>query len=347
MQPRSVRDLLDLLDGGVTAAAFGAALELDLFRLLAAHPRPSASLATELGLGPRRCRAWLDVLLGAGLLDEDERGFAPSALAREGVLETYGAEAWALLAEQARGRHATIVDLPARLREPDPAPDAPEETGATPDEYVRAMRDDPQRARRFTRMLAALHAPFARELARDLDLAGVRRLADLGGGSGVVALTLARRWPALAVTIVDIATVCDAARPLVGAADDDLAARIGFHPADLLADPLPGRFDAALQCDVDLFDEHLFRKVHAALETGGRYILVDQLAPGPGVAPPARRHWALAAAARGADLGALTIDEVTARLARSGFEILDARPLPTAPDDPLDEDTTIIEARKK
>ena len=47
-----------------------------------------------------------------------------------------------------------------------------------------------------------------------------------------------------------------------------------------------------LECDVNVYSEALFRKVWAALNPEGRFVIVDQLAPERGVAPPSRLHWA-------------------------------------------------------
>ena len=56
--------------------------------------------------------------------------------------------------------------------------------------YLAEMEKDPEVARRFTRMLYEIHQPLAKELAGYLDLSGVDRLLDLGGGSGIISLAL-------------------------------------------------------------------------------------------------------------------------------------------------------------
>jgi len=136
------------------------------------------------------------------------------------------------------------------------------------------MAADPDRARRFTRMLLEIHQGLAGEVASSLDLSGVRRLMDLGGGSGVVAMALVRRWPDLRVVIVDIATVCLAGREIVAAAN--LSDRIDVHAADFTRDKLPVGFDAVMECDVAVHTEPLFRRVRDVLEPGGRFLVIDE-----------------------------------------------------------------------
>ena len=68
---------------------------------------------------------------------------------------------------------------------------------------------------------------------------GAARIADIGTGSGALAVTLALELPASEVQAVDIST--DALEVAAGNARR-LAARVGFHEGDL-ANPLTGRFD--------------------------------------------------------------------------------------------------------
>ncbi len=182
------------------------------------------------------------------LLDQERTGSAwrPSRRARDYIIGGYSAATWRMLAEEARERLALIGDLPHALRV---AQDQPLATTG----YVERMAADRDRAGRFTRMLLEIHQGLADEVASSLDLSGVRRLMDLGGGSGVVAMALVRRWPDLRVVIVDIANVCVAGREIV--AEANLSDRIDVHAADFTRDPLPGGFDAVLECDVAVFTQ--------------------------------------------------------------------------------------------
>ena len=76
---------------------------------------------------------------------------------------------------------------------------------------------------------------------------------------------------------MDLANVCDAGREI--AAESALAERIAYHPADFLRDELPTGFDLALECDVNVYSEALFRQVRKSLRRGGRFVIVDEFAP--------------------------------------------------------------------
>jgi SAM-dependent methyltransferase len=275
--------VLSLLDQPLEGAALGAALELGLFWLLGTDGLETGQIGETLGIAKKRCGAWLAFLEEAGFLESEGSLWRPTRVARDSILSSYSAATWSLLAEEARERLEAAWDLPRALRAAPPVERAPG--------YVDRMARDPDRARRFTRMLLEIHQGLAEEVAVALDLAGVRRLMDLGGGSGVVAMALVRRWPDLSVTVVDIANVCAAGREIV--AEAGLEGRIGFHAADFTRDPLPGGFEVILECDVAVYSEALFRRVHDALVAGGRFLVVDEFEPEEGIGDRARLSWTL------------------------------------------------------
>jgi len=325
MKPATTEDVLALMDGGYTAAALGAALELGLFWRLADGPRPAADLARELGIPERRCGYWLDVLREMGLLDEGPGGYAPTPAARAAILEVWDRDAWAFLAAQARLHLPAVADLPARLSDPCSAWEA---QGLTPPDYLAAMVDDAEQARAFTRMLWRVHEPLAEDLAASLDLAGARRLMDLGGGSGVMSMALVRRHPDLAAMVVDLPTVCAAGREIV--AGEGLADRVSFHVADFTNDELPAGFDVILMCDVSLHVTDLSKGLRGSLAPGGRLVIVDKVAPAPGRAMPGRLIWAFRSSMHRPDARPPTRDDVLGRLAEAGLELLADWPLPAA-----------------
>jgi SAM-dependent methyltransferase len=159
----------------------------------------------------------------------------------------------------------------------------------------------------------------------------VRRLLDLGGGSGVVAIALARRWPDLSVTVLDIANVCDTGREIVASEPRHIAERIEFHPADFLDDELPREFDAVLECDVSVYTEQLFRRVGRALAPGGRFLVADEFQPLGGSKDPSHAGWALVRTLTDPGWCAPTSDGTCELLLRSGFGPVTAIELSSQP----------------
>ena len=324
MRPTSTDEVLDLLEAPSTSAALGAAFELALFWMLDRKPLDAASVATTLGIPAVRCRAWLQLLRRAGLLEEVKGSYRPSGTARAAILDRYSQQTWELLAIEARERLPALLELPTSLRAVGPAPATPSPEAT---DYVARMNADADQARRFTRMLFELHGPLAEALAAFVDASGARRMMDLGGGSGVVAAAFLRRYARLTTIVVDIPGVCAAGRELT--AGLGFGDRLDFHAADFLRDELPGGFDLILECDVNVFGAELFRKLRGSLAPGGRLVIVDQLASATDVAHDTRVHWALGRAlSDNGFTGYPARVEVRAQIEAAGLRIRSERSLP-------------------
>ncbi|MBN2112545.1 MAG: methyltransferase [Acidimicrobiia bacterium] len=314
-------DVLECLWGYSASAALGAALELGLPWLLADAPLEGSAVAAALGIPLGRCGWWLQVLVRLGLLERRIDGYILTPGARRAIVESYAPDSWAFLAQEDRERLPVVVDLARRLvlppghsRLPEPLPD-----------YVARMAVDPERARRFTRMLYDLHGPLAECLAAALDLAGVRRLLDLGGGSGVMSLALLRKNPALSVVVADIPAVCAEGRRI--AREKGLEDRISFWEGDLLSGELPRGFGAVLECDVGVYDAGLLAAVRPALDEGGRFFVADLLPESEDDYPDRVLHWGFTGSLSGGDGARPTWLDLEEQLRAAGFEVAEVRPL--------------------
>lgn len=342
MKPETTNDVFDLLDAYIPSAAAGAAMETGLFWLLDKEPLDAAAAGQALGIPPNRCGYWLQTLQSIGLLELAGERYAPSPIAREAILDAYSQPTWAFLAREWRDRFPAVLDLAHQIRQPGSTWEA---QGRTPPDYYAAMVDDPETARAFTGMLYELHLPFAEALADVLDMDGVQRMLDAGGGSGVMSFALLRRHPQLEAVVIDIASVCAAGREI--ARKNGLQDRITYHPADFLRDELPVGFDVVLQCDVGPYSTEHYRKLRALLNPGGRLVVVDQFAPSTHVAHPSRLHWAFIGSMHSPDTTRTTVDDVRAFLRDAGFDFVSTRALPAAQTVRWLVGFTIIEARSE
>ena len=316
MRPETTEDILEILDGYVVSAALGAAMELGLFWSLAERPSPAPEVAQSLGVPLNRCHHWLQLLCKHGLLENSAAGYTPSVIAQEAILGAQSQSFWAFHAREDRRRFPSVRDLAVNLPKPLSAWEAPD---FTPPDGLGLLREDPGFAARFTRMLYEIHLPLADQLANLLDLQGVRRLLDLGGGSGVVSFALLRKQSALTAVVVDHQTVCDTGREI--ASENGLEHRVAYLAADFLRDDLPTGFEMVMLCDVGAFSEALFRKIRDALTTNGRLVVVDKFAPTETDPPPSRLAGAfLASLEKPAQSVRFTTAEMAqARLQQVGF----------------------------
>jgi SAM-dependent methyltransferase len=123
--------------------------------------------------------------------------------------------------------------------------------------------------------LAMLNAP---KVAAQIDLAGRRRLLDIGGGPGTYAIHFCQQNPQLQATIYDLPTT----QPFAEAALQRfaMADRIDFAAGDFLAGPLPGGFDVVWLSHV-LHGEgpdgcsKLLANAFQSLEAGGQLLVQE------------------------------------------------------------------------
>ncbi len=343
MKLQTTEDVLDLLDAYLFSAALDAAMELGLFWLLAARPLPAPEVARCLNIPLNRCTLWLQMLGRLGLIEEGPQGYVPSAVAREAILNAHSRDSWAFLAREGRWRFPSVGKLAVDISKPVSTWEAP---GLAAPSYLEQIAQDPGYAASFTRMLYELHLPLAAQLARVLDLRGVRRLMDLGGGSGGISFALLHKNPELTSVVVDAEAVCQVGRGL--ALENGLEQRVAYLAADFLHDDLPGGYDMVLLCDSGRFDEALYRKIYQALNAQGRIVVVEQLAPDAAHPAPSHLAWAFQTSLEcpSESVHLMTAGSVQALLQEAGFHNVSTAAVPYTETLRWNTDWVVVEARK-
>ena len=139
--------------------------------------------------------------------------------------------------------------------------------------YTEAMKRDRRQAEDFTQMLFHLHRGDAEALAKYLDLSEHRAVLDVGGGSGVMSIALAKRNPRVYFCVLDIAAVCKIAAGNIRHAG--LSRRIHTLPGDFLRG-LPAGYDVILFCDIGALSRQLLRSAYKSLPPGGLIVAADR-----------------------------------------------------------------------
>jgi len=242
------------------------ALELDLFTAVTGGAT-AAEAASSRGTDPAATARLLNALAALGLLAKKGGAFSPTAvaarfLARGGKDDSVDA----LLHQSSLWR--TWSGLTETVRTGRPVPR--EDMGDRGDDWTVAF-------------IAAMHKGAAQRaplLVQAVGVEGVRRLLDVGGGSGAYSIAFAQASPSLSAVILDLPTVLPIAESHVKAAG--LVGRVTTRAGDLRRDALGAGFDVVLLssiCHMLGVDENrdLLRRAFAALVPAGRVVVSDFL----------------------------------------------------------------------
>ena len=258
------------------------ALELDLFTLLGDGARADAA-AAKMGTDPRATEMLLNALVATGLLLKRENVFrnAPAAAryfcatspdnARPALLHTAHLwYRWSNLTGCVRAGTAV----------------APQETVDRGAEWTEAF-------------IAAMHrnaterAPL---VIRAVGAAGIRRMLDVGGGSGAYSIAFAQVNPALMADILDVAAVVPIAQQHIDKAG--VGDRVSVRVGDLRSDHLGQDYDLAFVsaiCHMLSPEENLdlLGRCYRALASVGRIAIQDFILEPDKTAPKSGALFAL------------------------------------------------------
>lgn len=260
--------IFDLMQGFVQSQMLMALVELRVLHLLADGPATAESLARRLDVPVARMAILLQAGAAMQLLRRKRDKFA---LARRGAafLAVPG------LAEMVRHHDVLYRDLSDPVAfikgqtDPELARFWPYVFGAT-------GPMDPEVTARYSHLMAESQRMVADAALAQLSLKGVRKLLDVGGGTGMFLRAVRARYPAISLALFDLPDVV---------AQAALPADVARHGGSFRADPLPEGADAISLVRV-LYDHSddtvraVLAKVHAALPSGGRLLVIEPMSGG-------------------------------------------------------------------
>ncbi|SEL23232.1 hydroxyneurosporene-O-methyltransferase [Roseivivax marinus] len=268
--------LFDLVQGFVSSQVLLAVVELRLCHRLMEAPAHPADLVATTGIPCDRLTQLFQAAAAVGLLRRRRDGLfdvTPRGAALTGVP---GLEA---MISHHGAFYRDMGDPLALLRG-----DGPTELAELwPYVFGHGRDEDPARARRYSRLMEDSQALVAQDTLSAVSLSGVRRLLDVGGGTGVFAEAAATVTPGLRATVFDLAPVVDAARERLDAGAH--AGQIETVAGSFRSDALPDGHDAVSLVRV-LYDHRddtvaeLLARVRDALPPGGRVIVSEPMSGG-------------------------------------------------------------------
>jgi 2-polyprenyl-3-methyl-5-hydroxy-6-metoxy-1,4-benzoquinol methylase len=294
--------------------ALRAAIELDLFTLVAAGQRTATQLASACQASPRGIRILANYLTIIGFLrkHDDQYELTPDSevfLNRQSPAYVGGALDF-LLTDELR---ECFRRLPAAVRR----------GGTAVSDEGTVSHDNPIWVA-FARAMAPLMQLPARLLS-DLiggDARQPLRILDVAAGHGLFGITIAERYPQAHITALDwpnvLAVAADNARRA------GVAERHALRPGSAFDVDWGGPYDVVLLTNfLHHFDlpacEQLAAKAYAALAPGGRALTLDFIPEPDRITPPSTAAFALTMLATTAHGDAYTFAEYQQIFSRAGF----------------------------
>ncbi|MBN2907715.1 MAG: methyltransferase domain-containing protein [Rhodobacteraceae bacterium] len=272
---REGEKLFDLVSGFVYSQVLWAVVDLDLLTATCDAPQSVSALASRCRIPEDRMQALCQAATALELFERVKGGYqlAPLGAALIGVPGVIG------MIQHHDVFYRDLEDPIALLR-------GEKETELArfwPYVFGAGSAENPEVADRYSRLMADSQSLVAEETLRTISFDGIRRLLDVGGGTGAFLAAVGARYPDLKMTLFDLPAVAPAAEARF--LDRGLSDRTRIVSGSFRDDPLPEGADAISLIRVlyDHADETvraLLASVHAALPAGGRLIVSEPMSGG-------------------------------------------------------------------
>lgn len=179
-----------------------------------------------------------------------------------------------------------------------------------------------ERARAYHEATYSIGMGAARRFHSQVNLAGRRKLMDLGGGSGCYCIVAAQTHPALVAEVLDLGPVVEVTREFI--AQHGVADRVTASVCDFTADPLPTDADCAIMAsNLPQYSREIIAgvvaRVQAALLPGGEFHLIGEMLDADHRGPLAPALWGLSEALNGSTGLAHSVTDAVGYLESAGF----------------------------
>jgi (2Fe-2S) ferredoxin/predicted O-methyltransferase YrrM len=240
------------------------AIELDVFTAVG-KGASSTDVAKRLGSDPRATEMLLNALVALELLEKKEGSFTNSAVSARYLMEGSPDDSRAGLMHSVHlwGRWSTLTDC---VRE-----------GTSVTRKQGLVRDK----NRTESFIAAMHknaTPRAAMVVRTVGTEGIKRMLDVGGGSGAYSIAFAQANPDLHAEVFDLADVTPIAQRHID--QTGISDRVKTRVGDLYTDEFGNGYDLVLIsaiCHMNSPEENvdMLKKAFGALSSGGRVVIQD------------------------------------------------------------------------
>jgi 2-polyprenyl-3-methyl-5-hydroxy-6-metoxy-1,4-benzoquinol methylase len=238
------------------------AYELDLFTAVGQGTATSAEVAARIGAEARATDRLMNALVAIGLLGKAGGVFANTPLGARFLVR--GTDDYMSSLGHAAGLYGRWASLTEAVR-----------AGGT---VLERVTGDAAECDAFIEAMHHRAIKTADRLIAHIDLEGVARVLDVGGGSGVYSMAFCRAGDGLSAVVLDLPEVTPLTRRYV--AEGGFAGRIDTADGDYLECDFGAGFDlvffsAIVHSNAPDENRLLMKKAFAALKPGGRIAVQD------------------------------------------------------------------------
>lgn len=285
--PVSAEPIYRLLFGRPLTQFLYSALELGLFEKLSKGSLDEKTLQAELSLARRPYTMLLGMAVAVGLLTKEGDQYANTAIAKHYLVQGSPFYLGGLLDHFKHQVFPAWDSLTTAIREDGPQIRSTTKNGTSTDIFqVTESLDD--QTRWFIEAMHGLSVSDGLVLANAFDFSNVKRMVDVGGGSGALSLAVASCYPNLEAIVWDRPAVCQVAQEHID--QHGLEKRVKTLAGDAFADPIPESVDLIL---MSLFIHAfgleratpLVKKAFEALPPGGTFLIYEPVLHPDGTGP--------------------------------------------------------------
>lgn len=271
-------EFLDQVRSFALARVLMTAIELNLFQVLAETPLSRTDLTGRLAIADTPiANAFFDILIAFDILAESNGKLVLLPLGRS-ILPVYeSVQSWS---REMQLFYDSMVNLTEFLQTGDYQDSALAHFWAY--KHISDRNAIPlSLVEEYSNVMDASQVQLSQLIVEHYNFSQHKHIIDFGGGKGRLAIALAKKYPGLKITIIDLPIVRDSVRTQIET--EGLASRIRFLPLDFFKDDLPTAVaDAMLFVRVlhDWNDDevrYLFQRTRPCLQDSGVMVVIEPM----------------------------------------------------------------------
>lgn len=289
------------------------AVSLDLFSVFQDHPLTVNQVADKLSLNARALELAMNALVAMRVLNHSDKAYSNTPVAAKYLVK--GSPDYVghlLVLHDSEWNHWGKLEETVR-------------TGRSPvSQHV--FETQPELGAHVLTVLDRIGRGSGIGLAQRLQLQGVKRMLDVGGGAGTNAIAFCRAYPELTATVFDLPQTLKVTKAYVDEAG--LGDRITLQPGNFHRDAFDGNYDVALMSDILHYQDgptnaELVEKVYRHLSEGGRLIIKDRFLDPERTSPAWTTAFAVHILVNTEHGQCFTIEETRQWMERAGFRTVE------------------------